>query len=437
MYTGMMIFFAVLLVGLNAFFVAAEFAFVKVRKTRLELRAVAGDKQAASALFGVQHLDEYLSVCQLGITLSSLGLGWLGEPAVASLLRPLFELAFISNPALITTLSVAIGFSIITMLHVVFGELAPKTVAIRKAEATVLWLARPMRLMYFIWKPPVMLMNGISLALLRLAGLGRASESESTHSTEELRMLVLDSSKRGWMDKEEGRMLDNIFSFYHKTAKDIMLHRMDVISLDVGGSINEAVVTAYESGHTRFPVYEENRDDITGFVHIRDMMHSRERQDLRSLVREPVYAHESLHLDKLLRQMQKCKQQFCIVLDEYGVWQGILTMEDILESIVGDIQDEFDNEEPDFVREADGSCSISAVLSLDELAEYMDMECGPDVDMYTIIAAHFMESLERIAEPGDSIELCGCRFTISRMVRNRIMRLKVERIGAKTPNAPV
>jgi len=156
---------------------------------------------------------------------------------------------------------------------------------------------------------------------------------------------------------------------------------------------------------------------------------------LHSLVREPVYAHETLHLDKLLRQMQKRKQQFCVVLDEYGVWQGILTMEDILESIVGDIQDEFDNEEPDVVREADGSYSISAALSLDELAEHMDLECGPDVDMYKIIAAHFMESLERIAQPGDFIELCGCRFTISRMDRNRIMRIKAEWIGTEPASA--
>jgi len=295
----------------------------------------------------------------------------------------------------------------------------------------VLLLARPMRLMYIICRPPVVIMNGISLAFLRLAGLGPVSEHEGTHSPEELRMLVLDSSKQGRMDKEEGRLLDNIFSFYHKTAKDIMVHRMDVLALAVGSSVDEAMTRAHESGHTRFPVYAENRDDIIGFVHIRDITHNRKRQDLHSLVREPVYAHETLHLDKLLRQMQKRKQQFCVVLDEYGVWQGILTMEDILESIVGDIQDEFDNEEPDFVKEPDGSYSISSSLSLDELAEHMDLECGPDVDMYKIIAAHFMESLERIAEPGDSIDMCGHRFIISRMDRNRILRLRVEKIGTK------
>ena len=421
-----MLVLALLLVCLNAFFVAAEFSFVKVRKTQLELLASAGDKRAVSALFGVHHLDAYLSVCQLGITLASLGLGWLGEPAVAAVLRPAFALLSITNPALIASLSVAIGFSIITMLHVVFGELAPKSLAIQKAESTVLLLARPMRLMYVLCLPIVTVMNGISNAVLRLGGLHSAAESEPSHSPEELRMLIFDSSKRGQMDKEEGRMLDNIFSFYHKTAKDIMLHRMDVIALDIVTPVEEALVMAHESGHTRFPVYEENRDDVIGFVHVRDLLRCRKCQDLHSLVRDPAYAHEALPLDKLLRQMQKKRQQFCVVIDEYGVWQGILTMEDILESIVGDIQDEFDNEEPDFIREVDGGFSISASLSLDELAEHMDLECGGSADMYKILAAHFMETLERIPVPGDHIDLCGYRFSIAEMDRNRIKRLRVE-----------
>lgn len=430
-YTAAMLILALLLVCLNAFFVAAEFSFVKVRRTQLELLASAGDKRAASALFGVQHLDAYLSVCQLGITLASLGLGWIGEPAMASVLRPALELVSISSPTLVTSLSVIIGFSIITMLHVVFGELAPKSVSIQKAEATALLLARSMYLTYILCKPVVAVMNGISNAVLRLGGLRTPAESELSHSPEELRMLVLESSKGGQMDKEEGRMLDNIFSFYHKTAKDIMLHRMDVIALDITTPVEEALAGAYESGHTRFPVYSENRDDIIGFVHVRDILRCRECRDLNSLVREPVWAHEALHLDRLLRQMQKRRQQFCVVLDEYGVWQGILTMEDIMESIVGDIQDEFDNEEPDFVREPDGAFSVSSSLSLDDLAEHIDLECGPDVDMYTIIAAHFMKSLERIPAQGDSIMLCGYRFTITHMERNRVLRLKVERVQSE------
>lgn len=428
MYAVVMLIIALLLVCLNGFFVAAEFSFVKVRKTQLELLAAVGDKRATSALFGVRHLDAYLSVCQLGITLASLGLGWIGEPAVAALLTPAFLALGIDNPALLSSLSVTIGFSFITVLHVVFGELAPKSISIQKAEATALMLARPMRLTYIICLPVVAVMNGISNAVLRLVGMHTAAESEHSHSPEELRMLILDSSKRGQMDKEEGRLLDNIFSFYAKTAKDIMLHRMDAIVFDVRSSVDNAICCAHKSGHTRFPVYDENRDDIIGFVHVRDLERGRKERDLRSLVREPVYAHETIHLDKLLRQLQKRRQQFCVVIDEYGVWQGILTMEDILESIVGDIQDEFDNEEPDFIRTGEGVYSISAGLSLDELAEHIELECGMDVDMYKIIAAHFMENLERIPEQGEAIELCGYRFTIIKMDRNRIMRLRLERV---------
>lgn len=429
MYTALMILFALLLVCLNALFVAAEFSFVKVRKTQLELLAENGNSKAQSALFGVTHLDAYLSVCQLGITLASLGLGWIGEPAVAAALRPLFELAGITNTTVVASASVAIGFSFITMLHVVFGELCPKSVSIQKAEHVALLLAQPMRVFYVICLPLVLIMNGISNAFLRLAGIVPGAEAEQSHSPEELRMLIVDSSEGGFLDKEEGRMLDNIFSFYQKTAKDIMLHRIDVIALDVSMSGADALALAYESGHTRFPVYEDNRDEIIGFVHIRDLQRKEDCKNLAPVVRSPIYAYESLQLDKLLRRMQTKRLHFCIVIDEYGTWQGIVTMEDILEAIVGDIQDEFDNEEPDILAQPDGSHILSGDLSLDDLAEFMPLECfNRDIDMYKIIAAHFIEQLDRIPQEGDMIELCGKHFTVIAMDRNRVRRVKVEDI---------
>lgn len=424
-----MLVFALLLVCLNGFFVAAEFSFVKVRKTQIELLANAGNTKAKSALFGIVHLDAYLSVCQLGITLSSLGLGWIGEPAVAQVLRPVFLFFSVDNPALISSLSIAIGFTIITFLHVVFGELVPKSISIQKAQKTVLLFARPMRFAYIFCLPLVTVMNGISNAFLRLVGIAPASEGDTSHSPEELRMLILNSSKGGSLDKEEGRMLDNIFSFYQKTAKDIMLHRMDTLALDVADSRENALSIAHESGHTRFPVYEDNRDNIIGFVHIKDVLHCEHCKDLHPIVRNPIYAHEAMRLEQLLRRMQNKRLQFCVVIDEYGVWQGILTMEDMVEAIVGDIQDEFDNEKPDVVQQTDGSYSVSGDLSLDDLAEHMTLECfDPNIDLYKILAAHFIEALERIPEEGDSIELCGKRFTVTDMDRNRVRRVKVEHI---------
>jgi CBS domain containing-hemolysin-like protein len=424
---GIMLFFALLLVGLNGFFVAAEFSFVKARRTRLELLAAEGNRSANSALFGVSRLDAYLSVCQLGITLSSLGLGWMGEPAVAVALRPLFALLSVTDPALLASLSVAVGFTLITLIHVVFGELVPKTISIRKAESAVLILARPMRFFYVLCLPLVSVMNGVSNFFLRLAGVRKAPDAEQSHSPEELRVLILQASKGGRMDKEEGRLLDNIFSFYQKTVKDIMLHRVDTVSLNVDSGREDALRTAHETGHTRFPVYEENRDNIVGFVHLRDVQGCETCPNLRSLVRIPPYIHEGTHLDKLLAHMQGKRQQFCIIVDEYGIWQGIVTMEDVMEAIVGDIQDEFDHEEPALIAEPNGGYSVSADLSLDDMAEHMPLECpDPEVDMYKIIAAHILERLERIPAPGDSIVLCGKRLTVTKMERNRVLRVRVE-----------
>ncbi len=425
-YTGIMLFLAAALVLLNGMFVAAEFAFVKVRKTQLELLSAEGNRTAGLALFGVQHLDAYLSVCQLGITLASLGLGWLGEPAVASVLRSLLVHIPYDNPALFRTVSFVIGFTLITLAHVVFGELAPKSISIQMAEKVALFLARPMRVCYTLCYPLVVVMNGISNAVLRLVGIAPATESEQTHSPEELRMLILDSSMRGRLDKDEGRMLDNIFSFYQKTAKDVMQHRMDVVALDAADSREKALDVARESGHTRYPVYEDNRDNLIGFIHVRDLLLREDMANVREVLRIPAYAPESLPLEKLMDTMRAERQQFCVVLDEYGVWQGILSMEDIVEAIVGTIQDEFDNETPDVIAEPDGSYSVSGDLSLDDLAEYMPLECAPGTDVYKILAAHFIEALDRIPEQGDSIELCDKRFTITAMDRNRVRRVRVE-----------
>lgn len=422
-----MLLVAGLLVVLNGLFVAAEFAFVKARKTKLELMAEEGSRSAEIALFGIHHLDAYLSVCQLGITLSSLGLGWLGEPAVAALLRPVLEFTGISNPAIISSISVAVGFTLITFLHVVFGELVPKSISIQKAEATVLLLARPMRVFYVLCFPLVVVMNGISNFFLHLAGFSAASESEQTHSPEELRMLIMDSSREGQLEESEGRMLGNIFSFYRKMAKDVMVHRMDVTALDLADGVIGAEALARNSGHTRFPVYENTRDNIIGFIHSKDLLQPGGVKDLRGILREPLYAYETVHLDRLLALMQNKRQQFCVVVDEYGLWQGILSMEDIMEAIVGDIQDEFDNEEPDFTPQADGTYIVNADLSLEELGSFIDFACHDrEINMYKILAAHVIDTLGRIPVVGDSITLCGMRISVAAMDRNRVRKVRVE-----------
>jgi len=432
-----MLFVAFCLVVLNGIFVAAEFSFVKARKTKLELLAEEGSRRARTALFGVHNLDAYLSVCQLGITLASLGLGWLGEPAVAALLRPVLAFAGITNPAFVSSLSVAVGFTFITFLHVVFGELVPKSISIQKAEATVMFLAVPMRVFYLLWYPVVTVMNGISNFFLHLAGFHTAGESEQSHSPEELRMLIMDSSRGGQIEESEGRMLGNIFSFYKKMAKDIMVHRMDVSALDVDEGIAGAASLARASGHTRFPVYEGSRDNIIGFIHAKDFLHLKETANLRDIMRAPLYAYETVHLDRLLEMMQSKRQQFCVVVDEYGLWQGVITMEDIMEAIVGDIQDEFDNEEPDFTPQADGSFLVNADLSLEDIGAYMDISChGRDTNMYKILAAHIIDDLGRIPVLGDAVTLCGLRISVAAMDRNRIRKVRIERLEENDTSGP-
>ncbi|MDR0239738.1 MAG: hemolysin family protein [Deltaproteobacteria bacterium] len=425
MYTLLLLALAVLLIVLNALFVAAEFAFVRVRRTRLEILASEGDRRARSALFGLEHLNAYLSVCQLGITLASLGLGWIGEPAVAALIRPVLEMFSITKPALVSSLSIAVGFAIITLLHVVFGELMPKTVSIRRAESAVLLLARPMRLFHILWLPVVTVLNGISNVLLRLAGIRGTAALEHAHSPEELRMLIFDSSREGQLDQGEGRMLDNIFSFSKKTARDVMLHRTDAVALDVENSPETAVDITKRCGHTRFPVYKHNRDNIIGFIHTRDLLLSDTCPNLDGMVRTPLYAQETIHLDKLLQRMQNERQQFCVVVDEYGIWQGILTMEDVVEAIVGDIQDEFDNETPHVVPQSDGSFLVAADLSLDDLSRHMPLHCDRATDLYKILAAHIFEHLGRIPQIGDSVLLCGRRVVVVGMDRHRVRRVRI------------
>ena len=428
--TALMVVLAVFLVLLNGFFVAAEFAFVKVRKTRLELLAQGGHTHAKMALFGVQNLDAYLSVCQLGITLASLGLGWIGEPAIATLVRPLLEFFSINSPILLTAISVAVGFTIITFMHVVLGELMPKSIAIQQAESTVLVLALPLKIFYYLSLPLVTIMNGISNFLLRQCGFHSVGESEEHHSREELRMLIANSSEGGEVVPSEGKMLSNIFSFYQKTAKDAMIHRTDVVVLNLNEGIDAAIVKAQRSGHTRFPVYDKMEDTIAGFIHVKDLLHHEKIVELSAVLRNALFVHEMLTLDKLLQQMKEKKQQLCIVFDEYGVWQGIVTMEDLVESIVGDIQDEFDNELPDFASQADGSALVSADLSLDDIAQHMPLSCeGQGVNMHKIIAAHILEQLEQIPSVGDSINLCGKKFTVAIMDRQRIRRVHVKDIG--------
>ncbi|EJW17106.1 hypothetical protein PAV_4c02060 [Paenibacillus alvei DSM 29] len=338
--------FVLLLVFLNGFFVAAEFAMVKVRGSRLDTLVQEGNAKAKLTRHVTEHLDAYLSACQLGITLASLGLGWIGEKTVAQLLyKPLTALG--AGTAVITSISTAIAFIFITVLHIVLGELAPKTLAIRKSERVALWTAGPLSLFYKVMYPFIWLLNGTANLVLKLFGIEPASEHESAHTEEEIRILVKESHKSGYIDNTELALVDNIFDFTETHAREIMIPRTDMICLYVQDSFEVNKTKVLTEMHTRYPVCDNDKDNIIGFIHIRDIVKAPENLDsIRSIVRPMLSVPESMSISALLKLMQKNKVQIALLIDEFGGTAGLVTLEDIMEEIVGEIQDEFDEERP-------------------------------------------------------------------------------------------
>jgi len=350
-----MVILALFLVGLNGLFVAAEFAFVKIRATQVERLEREGRASARLVREATRKLDAYLSVSQLGITISSLGLGWIGEPAFVQLLEPLLEPLGISEGNL-HLISFALAFATITFLHVVFGELAPKSVAISKAEGTSLFVAPFMRLFYYLFLPGIYLFNGTANAVVSLFGIRPISESQETHSQEELRILLETAARRGVMGKDEEEMIEGVFELEETGARQVMVPRPDVMALPAGMSLSELFSVAATNNYTRYPVYEgEYPERIVGVVHIRDIMNAVEGAEesskasltARDLMREALVVPENKPINEVLKAFQRQRVQMAVVVDEWGAFEGIVTLEDVLEEIVGEIQDEFDEaEEP-------------------------------------------------------------------------------------------
>ncbi|MDR1676943.1 MAG: hemolysin family protein [Deltaproteobacteria bacterium] len=424
----LMILAAFLLVLLNALFVAAEFAFVKVRPTRLELLAQTGHTRAKSALFGLANLEDYLSVCQLGITLASLGLGWLGEPAVASVLRPALGFFGLNNPTLVHSLSVVTGFVFITFIHVTFGELAPKNLSIRGAESTALILALPMRFFHILFLPFVKILNFSATVILWCLRASNLHES-TAHSTEELKLLISESKSFGQLDATEETLLNNIFNMDRRTARDIMIHRTKVVAISAEATTDEAVNLVRECGHTRIPVYDQNKDNLIGFIHAKDLLFSPKDKTLKSLIRKALYIYDHMTVNAILEMMRKERTRLGLVWDEYGSWQGLLTMEDILEAIVGEIQDEFDHEEPPFSQEADGSFLVLTTVSLEELGRRLVLDLGPDSEEhYRTLAAILGDKFGQEPALGDVYEAYGARFEVDRLVGLTVTRVKATKL---------
>ena len=411
------------LVALNGFFVAAEFAIVKVRPTQLDPYVARGLRRGKVARHMVRHLDAYLSSTQLGITLASLALGWIGEPAFAWLLQPVLKLIPGLSPALSRSISLTAAFLTITVLHIVLGELAPKSLAIRKPEPTSLWVALPLYLFYKATYPAIWVLNHAANAVLSLVGIDPVTESELAHSEEELRLLLA-SSESSQLSAQKRQLLGNVFELSEHNARQAMVPRADVVFLSTERSLEENLALARASGHTRFPLVRGELDQVLGVVHIKDLFQNPEVTDLQQVRREIGFVPETLNLDKLLRRMRQSQTHMCAVLDEYGGVSGIVTLENVIEEIVGEIQDEFDEEPPELVKKGENLYQVAGAMLVDELEHALGVEFSErDEDT---IAGVVLSEIGRSPEVGDRADLPPLRLEVTQVEGNRIRELEVE-----------
>ncbi|SFS99566.1 MULTISPECIES: hemolysin family protein [Paenibacillus] len=421
-----------ILVLLNGFFVAAEFSLVKVRSSRLTQLSNEGHKRAKYALTVNKKLDAYLSATQFGITLASLGLGWVGEPAISDLIvEPLFFKFGLTDETLVHTVSIIIGFLVITFLHIVLGELAPKSLAIQKSEATSLWLSMPLLFFYKMFLPVIWLLNGSANRLLRLFGVQPASEHDSAHTEEEIRILMNQSAKSGIIDKDELRLFDNIFEFSDRLAREVMLPRTDMDCLYADHSFEENMKIVYATKHTRYPVCVEDKDQLIGFVHITDLLTSDpdEEQSIHKYLRPILNVPESMEISHVLKLMQRKHSQLAIVVDEYGGTAGMLTTESILEEIVGEIHDEFDNQQPNIVVKGDVT-SVDGRMLIEEINDMFNLDIE-DEDVDTIGGWLFTQ-LEGNPDKGKKIVVDDFAFEVAESERLRVLRVFIYRVKKQT-----
>ena len=418
------LFLALLLVALNGFFVAAEFALVKVRPTQIEPYIAAGNRRARLAGHMLRHLDAYLSATQLGITLASLALGWIGEPAFAWIVRPVVELvAGGGNEPIVHSVSLTISFLTITILHIVLGEQAPKTIAIRKAEGTSLLISFPLYAFYKLTYPAIWLLNRAANGLLKLIRVAPAGEGELAHDEEELRLLLA-STSASQLPPQQRELLDNIFELSHRVARQIMLPRQDVVYLSTTRPLQENLRSARRSGHTRFPLCEGDLDHVIGLIHIKDLFR-RERPptSLTEVARPIAFVPETLQLDRLLKRMRSERFHFAAVIDEYGGVSGVVTLEHVIEEIVGPIQDEFDVEKPELQERGDGVYEVSGGMLVEDLEEALGIELSErDEDT---IGGVVLSELGRNPAPGDRVELGPVTLEVLEIQHNRVNTVRV------------
>ncbi len=417
-----------LLVFLNGFFVASEFALVKVRSTQLDALEE-GDKRVALARRVTSHLDAYLSATQLGITLSSLALGWIGEPYLARLIRPLLIDLGMRSESFVHGVSFAIGFGIITYLHIVLGEVTPKSLGIRKALVISLWISPPLHFFYIIFRPAIWFLQASANWFMKTVfRMDPVTDTELVHSEEELRVILSENEAPEGGTDLGNELLINALDFRQRVVRDIMTPRGDVIYLDIQDSFDANVQVAIESGHTRFPLVQGHLDNTVGLIHIKDLMREmkNERDDLLAIKRELMPVPEFMPLEKLLRQFLAKRAHFAVVVDEYGGAVGIATLDNVVGELVGEIKDEFDQEQiKEFVRLNEEEFVVQGQLNLYELKELADLQL--ENAEVTTIGGYVVQLLGHLPKQGEQVQIEGYLVTITQTDGRRILQLHFKR----------
>jgi CBS domain containing-hemolysin-like protein len=424
---------AFLLVLLNGFFVAAEFALVKVRPTQIDAHVARGDRRAVVARHMTRHLDAYLSSTQLGITLASLALGWIGEPAFAHLIRPLLRKFGEPSPALVSSLSITLAFLVITGLHIVIGELAPKSIAIRKAEQSALWTALPLYVFYKITYPAIWVLNHAANALLSLVGIKPVTESETGPTASELRS-ILAAAEGNPLSVRKREIIDRVFDLSELLARHVRVPRTEVVWLSTEDSLERSLERARESGFTRLPVCHGDLDQVIGFVHVKDLFHhAAPLPPLEKLVRKLELVPETLQLEPLLDRMQAERLHLVGVIDEFGGISGIVTLEDVLEALVGELRDEFDaGEKPPIVAVSEKESLVAGGVLIKDLEKALGLELS-DRDEETV-GGVVQAELGRRPRRGDRVELGPASLEVIEVQRGHVTRLRV--VLASTTRSP-
>jgi CBS domain containing-hemolysin-like protein len=418
-----------ILIALTGFFVASEFAIVKIRSTRIDQLVSEGNRNALAAKKVISNLDEYLSACQLGITISALALGWIGESTIESMLHPLIEKLHVSA-AVSGVISVGIAFSIITFVHVVIGELAPKTLAIQKAEKITLLFSRPLILFYRLMYPIIKTLNGSARLITGMFGLKPAQDHEVAHTEEELRLILSASFKGGEINQSEYKYMNNIFQFDDRIAKEIMVPRTEIIAFDKEMSVAECIRISSEENYTRYPIYEADKDHIIGMVNMKEVLIDyykgrRDKTIIEQYIRPVIQVIETVSLQNLLVKMQKERVHMAILIDEYGGTDGLVTVEDILEEIVGDIRDEFDHDEIPQIKKIDNNKTIiDGKVLVEEVNELFGLSID-DTDVDTIGGWILTEKMD--VQKDDILHVNEFEFHILDIEGFHIKKIKVVR----------